>query len=80
MTRRVRRSRLHLSIGSLLAIRLLLIGNGLTLIAVGGLYVGYGDRPSGLVVGGVLISAGLGLFACVPLTDPYRVERRRRRS
>ena len=53
-------------------IRFLLVGNGIALLAIGGLYVAYGARPAGLVVGGVLVAASLLLFACVPLTDPYR--------
>jgi len=69
----------RLSIGSLLVVRLLLIANALTLLAVGGLYLGYGDRPSGLVVGGLLVAGAVALLCCVPFTDPYRAERRRRR-
>jgi hypothetical protein len=65
------------SIGSLLVIRFLLIGNGAVLLAIGVLYVVYGGRPGGLVVGAVLVSASLALFGCVPLTDPYRQRPRR---
>lgn len=65
------------SIGSLLVIRFLLIGNGAVLLAIGVLYVVYGARPGGLVVGAVLVSASLVLFACVRLTDPYRQRTRR---
>jgi len=53
-------------------IRFLLVGNGLVLLAVGALYLAYGQPPGGLVVGGILVAASLVLFACVPLTDPYR--------
>jgi hypothetical protein len=60
------------SIGALLVVRLLLISNGVILVAIGVLYALYGSRPAGLVVGGLLSALGLGLFACVPLTDPYR--------
>jgi hypothetical protein len=60
----------------LLVLRLLLIANGLTLLAIGALYAVYGSRPAGLAVGIGLVAAGLGLFACVPLTDPYRRRRR----
>lgn len=60
------------SIGALLAVRLLLISNGVILIAIGVLYALYGSRPAGLVVGGLLVALGSGLLACVPLTDPYR--------
>jgi hypothetical protein len=65
------------SIGSLLVMRLLLIANGVTLVAIGSLYLAYGSRPGGLLVGGGLIGASVLLFACVPLTDPYRRPRRR---
>ena len=60
------------SIGSLLVLRSLLIANALTLTAVGLLYVAYGAKPGGFVVGGVLIGASLVLVCCVPLTNPYR--------
>lgn len=65
------------SIGSLLVVRFLLIGNGTVLLAIGVLYLVYGGRPGGLVVGGLLVSAAVGLFACVRLTDPYRRRGRR---
>ena len=61
----------------LLVVRFLLIGNGLVMLAIGALYILYGGRPSGYVVGGALAALALILFACVPLTDPYRHERRR---
>jgi len=54
-----------------------LIANGLTLLTVGVLYLVYGSRPSGLAVGGILIAAAVLLVSCLPLTDPYRHERRR---
>jgi hypothetical protein len=60
------------SIGSLLVLRFLLIANALTLIAVGALYLAYGARPDGFLVGGVLIGASLLLLCCIPLTNPYR--------
>ena len=65
------------SLRSLFAVRILLIANGVCLIAIGALYMRYGARPTGLVVGGVLVAVAAVLFACVPLTDPYRRERRR---
>jgi hypothetical protein len=73
--RRRSRHRLSRSIGGLLAVRLLLIGNGLILLAIGALYAVYGSRPAGLVVGAVLVALAVALFACVPLTDPYRRRR-----
>jgi hypothetical protein len=69
----------RLSIGSLLAIRLLLIANAISLLAVGVLYLVYGARPAGLIVGGVVVSAAVALLCCVPLTDPYRTKRKARR-
>jgi hypothetical protein len=58
-------------------IRFLLVGNGVVLGVVAVLYLLYGARPGGLVVGGVLATGSLSLLACVPLTDPYRRRRRR---
>ncbi len=65
------------SIGSLLVIRFLLLANGLTLLAIGVLYVLYAARPGGAVVGACLGVVAVLLFCCVPLTDPYRRRRRR---
>ena len=65
------------SVGSLLLLRFLLIANALTLMAIGALYLAYGARPDGLIVGGVLIGTSLLLLCCVRLTDPYRHTRRR---
>jgi hypothetical protein len=62
---------------TLLVVRFLLIANGITLLAGGGLYLRYGSHPGGIVVGGVLTASAVGLFACIPLTDPYRRERSR---
>jgi hypothetical protein len=59
-------------------IRLLLVGNGVALTAIGALYVVYGSRPSGLVIGGVLLAAAFVLFGLVRLTSPYPRRRRRR--
>jgi len=72
-----RRRRGRLTLGTLFALRFLLIGNGVTLAAAGTLYLVYGARPGGLVVGGVLIAAAVILFSCLPLTRPYRPRRRR---
>jgi hypothetical protein len=63
------------AIGGLIVLRLLLIANGLILLAIGALYVVYGSRPAGLAVGITLVAAGVALWACVPLTDPYRRRR-----
>ena len=59
-------------------IRFLLISNGVILLAIGALYAAYGAKPAGYVIGGVLGGVSLLLFACVPLTDPYRHEPRGR--
>jgi hypothetical protein len=72
---RRRRRGLRLTIGALLVIRLLLIANALVLAAVGGLYLVYGSGSGGEVAGGVLVGASVALFACLPLTDPYRRRR-----
>jgi hypothetical protein len=58
-------------------LRFLLVANSIALIAIGGLYLAYGARPSGYYVGGVLIAFAAVLLSCLPLTDPYRVERNR---
>jgi hypothetical protein len=63
---------------SLLVIRLLLVTNGVILAAVGALFLIFGARPAGYVVGGILAAVAIGLWALVPLTDPYRSEGRRR--
>lgn len=47
------------------------------LLAIGALYLVYGSRPAGLVVGGVLVALALALVSCVPLTNPYRRRARR---
>lgn len=60
------------SIRSLLVIRYLLVANGVVLACVAGLYAGFGARPAGWVIGGVLGAVAIGLWCAVPLTDPYR--------
>jgi hypothetical protein len=64
------------SVASLLVIRLLLIANSVTLLTIGALYLGYGSKPGGYVVGGVLIAVAALLLCCIPVTDPYRSRRR----
>jgi hypothetical protein len=59
----------HRSIQALLAIRLLLIANGSTVAAVGVLYLAFGARPEGLVVGAVLVSVAVLLFGCLAFVD-----------
>jgi hypothetical protein len=56
----------------------ILIANVLVLITVGILFLVFAERPAGYVIGGVLWLVAVGLAACLPLTDPYRRERRRR--
>jgi len=69
------------SFQSLLVMRFMLVANGTILGAIAALYVAFGARPSGFIIGGVLGALGLGLWLAVPLTDPYRSERvRHRRS
>ena len=66
------------SIGTMLVLRFLLVANGVTLLAVGCLYLIYGEKPRGFIAAGVLIGAAVVLFCCIPLTDPYRRPKRRR--
>jgi len=56
----------------------ILVANVLVLVALGGLFAAFAEHPAGYVVGGVLWTAAGALVACLPLTDPYRRERRRR--
>jgi hypothetical protein len=66
------------SAASLLVVRVILIANVLVLITVGLLFLLFAERPAGFVIGGVLWLVAAGLVACLPLTDPYRRERRGR--
>jgi len=68
----IRRRSLH----GLLVVRTMLISNGVLLAAIGALYVAFGGSPSGYIVGGVLGACAVALWALVPLTDPYRSDRR----
>jgi hypothetical protein len=63
------------SVQGLLVMRFLLVSNAIVLGIVAGLYVAFGARPGGYVVGGVLGGIAVGLVAAVPFTDPYRSER-----
>jgi hypothetical protein len=56
----------------------ILLANVLVLITVGVLFLVFAERPAGLVIGGILWLVAAGLLACLPLTDPYRRERRNR--
>jgi hypothetical protein len=60
------------SLQGLLVLRFLLVSNGFVLAAVAGLYLAFGARPAGYIVGAVLGCAALTLWALIPLTDPYR--------
>jgi hypothetical protein len=57
---------------SLLAIRLLLVSNGIILTAVGVLFVLYVDRPAGFIGAAGFWAVAAILFGCVRRTDPYR--------
>ena len=59
-----------------LVLRSLLVANGVLLLVLGGLAMAYVDHPPGYLVATALWLAAIGLFALVPLTDPYRHERR----
>jgi hypothetical protein len=63
------------SVLGMVVVRTMLISNGALLALIGALYAVFGGRPSGYIVGGVLGAAAVGLWALVPLTDPYRSER-----
>ena len=69
--------RLH----AMLVVRTLLIANGAVIALFSALYLTFGSRPTGWIVGGVLGAAAIGLWTAVPFTDPYRADRvRHRRS
>jgi hypothetical protein len=68
------------SIGTLVVLRLLLIGNTLTLVAVAALYLVYGSRPASFFVGGALLWFAMILLCFLPFTDPYRRRAPRRRQ
>ncbi len=68
----MRRRSLH----GLLVVRTMLISNGALLALIGVLYLAFGSHPTGYVVGGVLCACAVALWALVPLTDPYRSDRR----
>jgi len=63
------------SLQGLLVLRFLMIANGLILVCFGGLYLAFGSRPGGYIVGGLLVAAALVVWSLIPLTDPYRSER-----
>jgi type IV secretory pathway TrbD component len=71
-----RRKRGGLSIGLSLVLRSLLLANGVLLLVLGGLATAYVNHPPGYVVGIALWLVAIGLFSLMPLTDPYRHERR----
>jgi hypothetical protein len=57
---------------SLMAIRLLLVSNGLILTVVGALFMIYVDRPAGPIAAACIWGVAAVLFGCVRRTDPYR--------
>ena len=65
-------------LGTLLVLRVLLVSNTLILVAVGGLSLAYVDRPAGVIGAALCWVVAGGLLGLLPLTDPYRVPRRRR--
>ena len=65
------------SLHGLLVVRTMLIANGALLAMLSGLYLAFGAKPDGWIVGGVLGVAAIGLWLAVPLTDPYRSDRHR---
>ncbi len=72
MTGSSRRAGRGRSVQTLLVVRFLLVANGGLLAVFAALYLLFGGRPAGYVIGGVLGAAALGLWSLVPRTDPYR--------
>jgi type IV secretory pathway TrbD component len=64
--------------GASVVLRALLLANGLLLAVVGFLAARYVTHPPGIVVGFAFWIGAIGLWAMLPLTDPYRHERARR--
>ena len=62
---------------SLLAVRYLLIANGVLLGLVGSAYFFFAEKPAGYVVAGVVWLVTAILFVCLPLTNPRRGEHTR---
>jgi len=71
-----RRRRRGLSPGASVVLRALLLGNGVLLAVVGFLAAHYVTRPPGIVVGAAFWVGAVVLWSMLPLTDPYRHERR----
>ena len=72
------RRRRRWSASSLLVLRVLLLADAAVLFVVGGMAVAFVERPAGLVAAGCAWLLAGALLACLPLTDPYRHERRGR--
>jgi hypothetical protein len=68
----MRRRSLH----GMLVVRTMLVSNGALLALIGALYLVFGSRPTGYIVAGVLFACAVALWALLPLTDPYRSDRR----
>jgi hypothetical protein len=57
-------------------IRVLLVADALLVTVVGGIAAAFVERPAGWLIAGAAWLLGLVMFACVPLTDPYRHDER----
>jgi len=59
-------------------VRVLLLADAVVLAVVGGIALAFVERPAGVILalGAWIVAAAM--LACLPLTDPYRQERRRR--
>jgi hypothetical protein len=68
------------SIGTLIALRLVIIANVAIVFAVGALCIAYYERPQGYVIGAAAWCFGAALVSLIRFTDPYRAPRRKRRG
>jgi hypothetical protein len=68
----------RLSPASLNVIRIVLVSDALLMGVLGALAAAFVDHPAGWFLAGGAWTVALVMFACLPLTDPYRYEERRR--
>jgi hypothetical protein len=65
-------------LGGLLALRVLIMANAIVVTAVGALSLAFVERPAGAIGAALCWLLAGGLLGLLPLTDPYRIPRRRR--
>ena len=71
------RWRPRLSATSSVVLRVLMVADGVILVAIGFVALRYVDHPAGIyIASGLWLAAGV-LFGLLPLTDPYRRDRHR---